>query len=64
LKTKTAAASAAQDGEKFRTCRHAEQVGEIAVYVKPTCPHLNLIKGKLVTSKRCCRSCSRWEAKE
>lgn len=49
---------------KFVTCRHVEEIGQYAVYVKPTCPHLSMIRGVLVVSKERCRSCARWEAKE
>lgn len=50
--------------EKYETCRHADHTGQIAVYVKPTCPKANMIKGMLVSSKSRCRNCKRWEAKE
>ena len=40
-----------QKKEKYETCRHAETVGDIAVYVKPTCPRLLMIKGTLRSSK-------------
>lgn len=49
--------------EKYETCKHAESVGDIAVYVKPTCPRLSMIKGMLVTSKSRCRKCRSWEGK-
>ena len=50
--------------EKFYTCKHSKEVGEIAVYVEPTCPHATKIKGTLVSSKQRCRSCSSYERKE
>lgn len=50
--------------EKYETCRHVETVGNIAVYVKPTCPRLSMIKERLVTSKSRCRKCRSWEEKE
>lgn len=48
--------------EKYRTCKHAEKIGQIAVYVAPGCPQASLIKGVLVSSKIRCRECKRWEA--
>lgn len=51
--------------EKAITCKHAESVGASAVFVKPTCPHLHMIKGRLVASRWYCRSkCTDWEAKD
>ena len=50
--------------EKFETCRHAESVGTMAVFVKPTCPHATMIRGKLVSSKMRCRNCARWEKRK
>lgn len=49
--------------EKYETCRYAETVGNIVVYVKPACPRLSMIKGMLVTSKTRCRKCRSWEEK-
>lgn len=50
--------------EKFETCSHTESVGTMAVFVKPTCPHAAIIKGKLVSSKTRCRNCARWEKRK
>lgn len=50
--------------EKFETCRHVESVGTMAVFVKPTCPHATMIRGKLVSSKTRCRNCARWEKRK
>lgn len=47
--------------EKYETCKHAERVGQIAVYVKPSCPRLSIVKGNLVSSKVRCRECRSWE---
>lgn len=33
--------------EKYKTCKHStSRVGELIVYVHPTCPRLSMIKGK------------------
>ena len=49
--------------EKFEICRHAKEVGTIAVYVLPTCRNATMIKGVLVSSKERCRKCDFWEEK-
>lgn len=49
--------------EKYKTCVHAENVGEMAVYVKPSCPRANAIKGVLVSSKRRCMECRSYRGK-
>lgn len=49
--------------EKYRTCKHAEKIGQIAVYVAPGCPQASLVKGHLVSSKSRCRNCKRWEGR-
>ena len=50
--------------EKYQTCKHAEKIGQIAVYVAPGCPQANMIKGTLVSSKIRCRECKSWEGRE
>ena len=50
--------------EKFYTCKYAKEVGEIAVFVEPQCPHCTKIQGRLVSSKQRCRSCSSYEKRE
>ena len=47
--------------EKFATCKHAKEIGSIAVYVLPTCRNATMIKGTLVSSKERCRKCEFWE---
>lgn len=38
--------------EKYKTCKHSTgRVGELIVYVHPTCPRLSMIKGALCSSK-------------
>lgn len=49
--------------EKFDTCRHVEKVGQIAIYVHPTCRQATMIKDILVSSKNRCRKCPYWEGK-
>lgn len=43
--------------KNYEICRYAEKVGQIAVYVKPNCPHASMIKGHLVTTKNKCDKC-------
>ncbi len=47
--------------EKYKTCIHAEKVGQYAVYVTPGCPRASKIKGRRVSSKDRCRECRSWE---
>jgi hypothetical protein len=47
--------------EKYETCKHVEKVGQLAVYVRPSCPRLSMIKGNMVSSKPRCRECESWE---
>lgn len=42
---------------KYETCKHVISIGEVAVYVKPSCPCLTIIKGVMVSSKKRCSSC-------
>lgn len=49
--------------EKYKTCIHAEKVGRIAVYVRPTCKRATMIKGILVSSKQRCKECQNWEGR-
>lgn len=43
--------------ERCRTCRYAESIGQLAVYVSPNCPHGHLIRDRLVTPRRICEIC-------
>lgn len=43
--------------EKYETCVHVKSIGQIAVYVTPSCPQATQIKGHLVSSKERCRRC-------
>lgn len=49
---------------KWKTCRHAIGVGNIAVYVTPNCRNLHMMHGTLVSTKRACERCCLWEAKD
>lgn len=50
---------------KYETCRHSTgNIGELIVYVHPSCPRLSMIKGCLVSSKIRCKECGQWEKKE
>ena len=48
---------------KYKTCRHAISVGEMAIYVHSTCKRANMIMGTLVSSKTRCERCRSWEGK-
>ena len=43
--------------EKYEACAHIKSIGQIAVYVMPSCPQAMQIKGHLVSSKKRCRRC-------
>lgn len=48
--------------EKYITCKHSTgNVGELIVYVKPSCPNYTKIRGVLASSKIRCRECDKWE---
>lgn len=49
--------------EHYEICRHVKEVGQLAVYVLPTCRNATMIKGTLVSSKERCRKCECWEGK-
>lgn len=47
---------------KYETCIHSTgNIGELIVYVKPSCPKYTKIRGNLVSSKIRCRECVSWE---
>lgn len=49
--------------KKYETCKHSTgNVGELIVYVKPSCPKYTKIRGSLVSSKIRCNECKKWEA--
>lgn len=50
--------------EKYETCEHIKSIGQIAVYVTPSCPQATQIKGHLVSSKERCRRCRVFTDKE
>ena len=50
--------------DKCKTCKHAISVGEMAVYVTPSCPRASMIRGVLVSSKIRCRECRMWKSKK
>ncbi len=50
--------------EKYKSCVHAESVGQYAVFVKPSCRHVKLVKGVCVVSKDTCRCCLWWRPKK
>lgn len=51
--------------EKYNTCRHSTgNIGELIVYVHPSCPCHTKIRGSLVSSKTRCRSCEVYERRK
>lgn len=50
--------------EKYESCQHVISSGQIAVYVKPSCPQATLIKGHLVSSKARCGKCRAYQKEE
>lgn len=50
--------------EHYEICRHVKEVGQLAVYVLPTCRNATMIKGTLVSSKNRCRKCEFWEDRD
>ena len=50
--------------EKYETCIHSTgNIGQLIVYVKPSCPQLSNIKGTLCASKIRCRKCKSWRVR-
>lgn len=43
--------------ENYETCAHVKQIGQIAVYVTPSCPQATQINEHLVSSEERCRRC-------
>lgn len=51
--------------EAWKTCRHVESVGQMAVYVDMDCPEGRSVKGRCLCLKdNCDGACLHWEAKE
>ena len=51
--------------DKHLTCRHSTgRAGELAVYVKQSCPAKVRIHGRSVSSKMRCENCKYWIGKE
>lgn len=47
---------------RARSCKHSTgKVGELIVYVHPTCPLMSMIKGDIVSSILRCAECEHWE---
>lgn len=39
-------------------CKHSTgHIGAVAVYTRPTCPNMHIIKGKYVTARTNCKEC-------
>lgn len=51
--------------DKYKTCRHSTgRVGELIVYVHPSCPALLIINGTLCSSKLQCDNCKCYEPRK
>lgn len=51
--------------EKYNTCKHSTgNIGELIVYVHPSCPRYDKINGRLASSKIRCQECKSWEARK
>lgn len=50
--------------DRAKTCKHSTgQIGQLAVYVLPTCPNMNMIKRRFVTTRQRCRKCRFYKEK-
>ena len=50
---------------KYLTCKHSTgNIGELIVYVHPSCPNFTKIRGSLVSSKIRCTECKDWRARD
>lgn len=48
--------------KRARSCKHRSgDVGELIVYVHPTCSLMSMIKGDIVSSILRCAKCEHWE---
>lgn len=53
------------DDNRAKTCKHSTgQIGQLTVYVLPTCPNMSMIRGKLVTTRQKCRNCRFYKEKK
>lgn len=53
------------DDNRAKTCKYSTgQIGQLAVYVLPTCPNMNIIKGRFVTTRQKCRNCRFYKEKK
>ena len=46
--------------EKYKRCKNMEKVGQVAIFVMPTCPMAMMIKGYFVSTKKRCEHCYRF----
>lgn len=48
--------------KRARSCKHRSgDVGELVVYVHPTCPMMSMLQGRIVSSILRCAECDHWE---
>ena len=47
----------------WEKCEKVTAVGEMAVYVNPSCPMMHFIRGRMAVTKRECRRCYKDNAK-
>lgn len=51
--------------DKAKTCKHSTgKIGQIAVYVRPTCPNMHIIRGVITASRGQCRRCRFYKKQE
>lgn len=51
--------------KRARSCKHRSgDIGELIVYVHPTCPLMSMIKGDIVSSILRCAKCEHWEERD
>ena len=50
---------------RAETCKHSTgRIGAVAVYTRPTCPNMHIIKGKYVTAKMNYKDCRIYEERK
>ena len=51
--------------KRGHSCKHSNgNVGELIVYVDPSCPMMSMIKGSFVSSVLRCAECEHWEERQ
>jgi hypothetical protein len=51
--------------QRAEICKHSTgHIGAVAVYTRPTCPNMHIIKGKYVTARTNCKECRFYEERK